>query len=332
MAKIVLGLASSHSTMAHAPSSLWDSHVRGFDMNQSDLVGLDGRLYDYASLLKAADPSIGEKARQEHFPERHARIQVAIAKLAETFAAVAPDIAVIVGEDQREVFQDENMPALLVYWGNEIPNIPRKTPITVPPLLQESLGSAAWAYGTEEHIYPVNSDLGLHLIHSLVEEEFDVSHARRITRPCGIGHAFAFVYHRIMKGKVVPHVPVILNTYYPPNQMTPKRSYKVGQVIRRAIESWPSDLRVAVIASGGLSHFVVNEELDSQVIEAMQKHDAAALCAIPRKHMNSGSSEIMNWIAAASALDGLEMKLVDYVPCYRSPAGTGVGMGFATWS
>ena len=113
MAKIVLGLASSHSTMAHAPASLWDSHVRGFDMKQTDLVGLDGRLYDYESLLKAADPSMSEKSRQEHFAERHRRIQVAIEKLAEIYAASAPDVAVIVGEDQHEVFQDENAKKLV---------------------------------------------------------------------------------------------------------------------------------------------------------------------------------------------------------------------------
>ncbi len=332
MAKIVLGMASSHSTMAHAPAALWEAHVCGFDMNQTDLVGRDGRIYDYYSLLKVADPALSEKAAREHFPERHRRLQSAIDTLAKTYAAVAPDIAVIIGEDQHEVFQDDNIPALLVYWGDEIINIPRRTPTTVSPLLQESLKSAAWAYGTEERVYPVASDLGLHLIRCLVDDEFDVSQARRITRPCGVGHAFAYVYHRIMSGKVVPHVPIMLNTYYPPNQLTPKRSYKIGQTVRRAIESWPFDLRVAVIASGGLSHFVVNEELDNQVLRAMQQNDADAICAIPREHMNSGSSEIMNWITAAGALDGLQMKLVDYVPCYRSPAGTGVGMGFATWN
>jgi 3-O-methylgallate 3,4-dioxygenase len=47
--------------------------------------------------------------------------------------------------------------------------------------------------------------------------------------------------------------------------------------------------------------------------------------------LNSGTSEIRNWIAAAGALEGLETAWQDYVPCYRSPAGTGCGMGFAVW-
>src|ERR1700704_6157262 len=47
----------------------------------------------------------------------------------------------------------------------------------------------------------------------------------------------------------------------------------------------------------------------------------------------AGTSEIKNWIAVAGAMSesDLPMTLVDYVPCYRSEAGTGSGMGFATW-
>ena len=36
-----------------------------------------------------------------------------------------------------------------------------------------------------------------------------------------------------------------------------------------------------------------------------------------------------NWIAAAGAMEHLDMEVLDYVPCYRSEAGTGVGMAFA---
>ena len=41
--------------------------------------------------------------------------------------------------------------------------------------------------------------------------------------------------------------------------------------------------------------------------------------------------EILNWITVGGALGGLAFDLVDYIPGYRSPAGTGVGMAFATW-
>jgi 3-O-methylgallate 3,4-dioxygenase len=47
--------------------------------------------------------------------------------------------------------------------------------------------------------------------------------------------------------------------------------------------------------------------------------------------MNSGSSEMRNWIVVTGATEHLDMELFDYVPCYRSPAGTGCVMGFAKW-
>jgi 3-O-methylgallate 3,4-dioxygenase len=88
---------------------------------------------------------------------------------------------------------------------------------------------------------------------------------------------------------------------------------------------------VGVVGSGGLSHFVVDEALDRHVLAILAKKDAEAIAALPATQLDSGNSEIRNWIAAAGAAEHLEMELVDYVPSYRSEAGTGVGMGFAVW-
>ncbi|MBI3061855.1 MAG: extradiol ring-cleavage dioxygenase, partial [Deltaproteobacteria bacterium] len=126
-------------------------------------------------------------------------------------------------------------------------------------------------------------------------------------------------------------VPVMVNTYYPPNQATPKRCYALGQAVRRAIESWNSDLRVAVMASGGLSHMVIDEELDRATLDALANRDREKLWSLPRQKLRGGTSEILNWVALAGAVEPMEMKLVDYIPGYRSPAATGCGMAFAYW-
>ena len=89
--------------------------------------------------------------------------------------------------------------------------------------------------------------------------------------------------------------------------------------------------RVAVIASGGLSHFVVDEDLDHQVLDGITARDAGALGSLSRDQLRSGNSEILNWIAAAGALESLAPTVLDYVPGYRTPAGTGAGMAFARW-
>ena len=80
-----------------------------------------------------------------------------------------------------------------------------------------------------------------------------------------------------------------------------------------------------------LSSGVIDETLDRGVLAAVAARDAAALGAIPRERLRSGNSEILNWIAAAGALEGLAATIVDYVPGYRTPAGTGTGMAFAHW-
>ena len=104
-------------------------------------------------------------------------------------------------------------------------------------------------------------------------------------------------------------------------------------MLARAVASWAEDKTVVVIASGGLSHFVVNEGFDHQVLDAIQRADSAALTSLPEEMFQSGTSEIKNWIVVAGMMAEAELKmtLVDYVPCYRSEAGTGSGMGFARW-
>jgi seryl-tRNA synthetase len=65
----------------------------------------------------------------------------------------------------------------------------------------------------------------------------------------------------------------------------------------------------------------------------MRARDFAALSQIPEEMLQAGTSEIKNWLVAAGMLmeTSLAMEVVDYVPCYRSEAGTGSAMGFAVW-
>ena len=176
-----------------------------------------------------------------------------------------------------------------------------------------------------------NSQLGLHLIERLIEQGFDVSQSRRLSKEHGEGHAFGFVHRRMMTDHVIPIVPVALNTYFPPNQPRPRRCYELGKAIRTAVRSANSGERVGILASGGLSHFTVDEDLDRAVLDACKRNDGDALSKIPVEKLNSGSSEIRNWITAAGAAAHLKNEWQEYVPCYRSAAGTGCGMGFAVW-
>ena len=325
MARIVLGLATSHSPQLSTPPDLWPLHGER-DKRNPELLDTDGRHVSYDELLAKASPSLAGEVTTAKWQARYDACQQGIATLAKVLEQVSPDILVIFGDDQEELFSDENMPAMLVYWGEELLNRPHYANAASP-----GLRAAAWAYGEMDKIYPVATNLGRHLIESLVGAGFDVAHSRKLKPGEGMGHAFSFVYGRLLNGKMMPTVPIMVNTYYPPNQPTPKRCFDLGRAVRAAIETWPNDARVAVIGSGGLSHFVIDEELDQQILKAMQAKDAEVLSALPQQRLNSGTSEVRNWISTAGAVEHLDMTLIDYVPCYRSPAGTGCAMGFAEW-
>jgi len=106
-----------------------------------------------------------------------------------------------------------------------------------------------------------------------------------------------------------------------------------GSMQRKAIDSWPSDKTVAVFGSGGMSHFVIDEQFDRAFVEALAKKDRDYLTSIPLADLQSGTSELKSWITLAGVLDdvGCTMREIDYVPCYRSAAGTGTANGFYWW-
>lgn len=148
-----------------------------------------------------------------------------------------------------------------------------------------------------------------------------------------MGHAYGFIYRRILRDRPTPLLPILVNTFYAPNQPTAQRSLDFGRAIGRAIKSWPLDARVAVCASGGLSHFVIDEEFDHLVLTALANNDLATLAKQSDAMFQSGTSEIKNWLIVAGLLaeTDLRMTLLDYVPCYRTEGGTGNAMGFAIW-
>jgi len=330
MAKIVLGMGSSHGPMLSAPPEQWDARVPADRMNKEHYY--KGRTWTFDELVKErANEDLGKQITMDVWRERHGRCRAALDKLAAVFEEVKPDVAVIVGNDQREIFQADNTPAMAVYWGETIVNndfdeehlakLPPGVAISVPG--HTPPGGAA---------YKGLPGLGRHIIENTIADDFDIT---AVTKMAGdhTPHAFGFIYRQIMKDKVVPNVPVILNTFYPPNQPTVERCYDLGKSLVKAIESWDSDARVALIASGGLTHFVIDEQVDEAVLDAMRNREIRGVASLGENIFQAGTSEVKNWVPVAGAMADLnyDLNIVDYVPCYRSEAGTGNAMGFVYW-
>jgi hypothetical protein len=319
MATIVGGLGTSHSPQLSMPAVAWSERAT-WDRTTT--------LFSFEEAASRAPVGILDQITPEAFEAHHARCQAAIADLHRRFTELAPDVVVVVGDDQSELFLDDGIPAFAVYRGATMVDRPR-------PLesLHPSSVAAEWAYhGTEPVERPGHADLGRHLTAELTTAGFDVSQLSRQPDGRSIGHAFTFVQRRIMDDHVVPVVPIMVNCDHAPNVPTPSRCWDFGAALRGAVDSWPTDARVVLIASGGLSHFEVDATLDAAVLDALTAVDEAVLRSLPTDRLVLGTAEIRNWVVVGSALAaGFSMEVLDYVPAYRSEAATGCGMAFAQW-
>jgi len=329
VAQIVLGIGTSHTPQMTMDPGLWEDHARR-DLRNLSLIGRDGEVHRYEELAKEATPSVLCQLDLEVYREKHERAQSGLNILELSLRATRPDVVIVVGDDQNELFGPEGIPAVGIFTGG----IARDLPISDEHLarLSEGMRQSHWAsHSKSGYEHRVHAGLAEHLTAQLALHDFDVTRIKHQPTGRSIGHAFNFVRYRLRLDEEIPFIPVLLNTYIPPNVLSPSRCYRLGQAIKNAVDCFDQDLRVAVVGSGGLSHFVVLEEFDREVLRAVGEHDTDAIARLSRSFFRSGTSEVLNWITAGGSLEHLQMRVIDYIPGYRSPAGTGTGMAFAIW-
>ena len=264
----------------------------------------------------------------EKMGERYDAAEAAMDQLRDRIGAAKLDVLIVVGDDQTELFRTTNNPSFAIYYGDTIRNA--KSELADSDGWYKKARMARQEPGADRD-YPVRSDMAKWLIRALCDRDFDIAAMDGLERGQFEGHAFSFIHRRYLQGTDLPVIPLIVNTFDPPNQPTPRRCVQLGAALRELIEAYPADLRVGVLASGGLSHFVVDEELDHGIIEAIRRKDTAWLAALDPKQLQAGSSEIRNWLIAVEAVKSLDLDWVQYVPGYRSAALTGTGLCFAAW-
>ena len=330
MAKIVFAAGTSHTPMLLAA----DETLPRFVETDRTIKHRDkeGRPVTYGDLLEKADPRLASMVAPEFLVARQNVARAAVRHLRGAVSAAALDALIVFGDDQNESYLEDCRPTFAVYYGDTIRN--GNAQHTAYSHLPDWYIKNRAAFFEEDapRDYPVHAALAGHLIETLSEAEFDPASSKSLRAGEGEGHAMAYVHRHVMDaGKPIPAVPVFLNTYFPPNQPSPRRCYKLGQAVRRAVESFAGGSRVGVLASGGLSHFLVDEEFDRAILKALADKDRDFLESLPRHKLNAGSSEILNWVAVAGAAEAIDLDWSEYVPGYRTPAGTGTGMSFATW-
>jgi len=340
VAEIVLGIGCAHTPQLHTAARDWDIRA---DRDRKDGVPLwfRGRKLTYAQLeAERRGENLGRLLAMEIREQSLRRSFAAIDRLHAAYVAAKPDAVVIVGNDQNEIFS-EIIPAFTVIAAEKIANYPR----TAQQNARLPVGIELADRGhlpDERTVYPGHRALGLHLARQLVERSgFDVTLCHE--KPTvtgerslldGMPHAYGFLYKNIMREQRQPQVPVDVNCWYYDNSPTAGRCYDFGIALAQAIASWEGDRRIAVLTTGGLTHFVVDEQWDRKFLQAMHDHDARWLRSIPQNELMAGTSECKSWIATAAAMDtaGLTMELIDHQCLYRTEGGTGSSCAFTVWS
>jgi aromatic ring-opening dioxygenase LigB subunit len=240
----------------------------------------------------------------------------AISKLREKINALRPDVLIVVGDDQHENLIDDNMPPFTIYMGEEA-----EASVSLRYLKQPR--------SENRTKYQVDAKMAEALVTGLMDAGFDPSYSKQTRYDGGLGHAFARVLKFLIPEPKCRVIPVMVNTYYPPAPSA-KRCLQFGQALASIIRQYSSRDRVVLVASGGLSHTKIDEDLDRRFIRALETNETPYMSTMPSTVFRDGTSEILNWIVIAGAANQ-KGTMVDYSPLYRTRTGVGCAMGFAYW-
>ena len=287
------------------------------------------------------DVPIDSRAESE---EKRARVDAGFAALREKLAELHPDVLVVFGDDQEELFDFNNHPAIAVFVGEEISG--------QATAANNMLGTRQPDPNIPRTLCAGHPGLAVSILTGLLDHGFDPAFMMEIPdTPRGMGHAIIRPLESLTDLNI-PTVPVLLNAYYAP-QLTATRCYEIGKATKAIVEAYPEDLRIAFVGSGGLWHTpgqkgsYLDEDFDRQALKYLEAGDIKSWASYfdayrvqpgdisqdvstPRHGITGlptpggpqgGTRETCNWIAASAAIEGHPSVVVDYIPIYASPVG-----------
>src|SRR5215510_11263151 len=154
------------------------------------------------------------------------RVHAAYAEVKRRLDAARPDVVAVIAGDHIEGFFLNAVPALAVFVGRR----------------------AAGEFGRYRYAFDVHEPLARTIVEQGIEAGFDLTYSQDVR----LDYAFYVPLHFTMPEPRVPIVPLYVNVYLPP-QPTPRRCYAWGRTLRAILDARPE--RVALMVSGGLSHF-----------------------------------------------------------------------------
>jgi protocatechuate 4,5-dioxygenase beta chain len=257
----------------------------------------------HAPLITAA-PESAEGGQRE-------RIYAAMDVLRAELARARPDVLVICSNEHFTNFFLDNFPPFCVGIGER----------HVGP-------SEAWLR-IERGTLPGHPALGRWLVEQALADDFDPAFSEDLC----LDHGIMTVLHFLNPGWRIPVVPIVQNCAVAPMPSL-RRCYRLGAMLRRAVEAWPEPARVALIGAGGLSHWVgmpgmgrINQEFDHWFLDRLAQGRAEEVLALTDAEVEragNGAHEIRSWLTVAGARPGQPARVLAYEPVSAWVTGMGV--------
>ncbi|WP_322012765.1 hypothetical protein [Paraburkholderia sp. J12] len=248
-------------------------------------------------------------------PEIRDRMWKAFRTCSERLAQLRPTSVVIIGADHYMLFGTDCLPSFLIGTGDV------EGPLDVLP-------------GLKRGVIPDSAPLAQYIAEHGLANGFDWAVARALTVDHSVGIPNQLIVQPFRDaGMQVGTIPVYLAAGVDP-YIRLTRAVSLGRQIRDAVEAWRGDERVAIIGSGGISHWVgtadmgrVNEDFDREILDYAVRCDVDAIARLTDEYIlgngGNGGMEIRNWACAMGALTGARGEVIDYAPVPEWVTGLG---------
>jgi len=226
-------------------------------------------------------------------------------RLRRRLAAARPDLLVMFVNDHLQNFPYSNMPAFCIGVAKDYdaPSAGGARLMRIPP--RKVPGAPEW---------------GMALLESGLAAGFDFAYSHEIES----WDELAVPLYFLTPEGTLPVSPVYTNCGAPPLP-TPRRCHEVGAFVGAFIRSRPATERIALLATGGISHWVgtpetgrINPEFDHRVLDHVARADVEVLTRLTEAQIErdggNGGQEIRNWLALLGAVPGWKGEVLAYEP------------------
>ena len=229
----------------------------------------------------------------------------AFAVLRSDLDAARPDVLIVVANDQFVNFFFDNIPTFFVTLADEVQG----------------------RFTRYRFNYRNDAELGRAILEAGVGAGLDLSFGEDIE----LQHTQMVPLHFLLPEPDIPILPIFVNTWIDPLP-TPARCYALGNLIRQVADASPH--RVAMLATGGLSHFPgsprigeIDTSFDEGLLRQMRDGAGPALAELTLEQLRqSGNSEFLNWMVTVGAVSDTPASETFYMPDHVA-----TGWGFASW-